>query len=101
VTQAWIGDGLDPLLSRLCGSPAMVEPNDLAVASNGRVFTSGMRWAENNVKGTCLRFSLASYSELLRTAASNGRVFTSGMRWAESNVKGKRIRSAQMTGTSV
>ncbi|KAG5177659.1 hypothetical protein JKP88DRAFT_264989 [Tribonema minus] len=52
VTQsAWLGDGLSTILATFCASPDMVEPNDLTVASNGRVFTSAMRWAKDNVIG--------------------------------------------------
>jgi hypothetical protein len=34
-----------------CGSSAMVQPNDLTMASNGRIFVSGMKWQSNTVVG--------------------------------------------------
>ncbi|KAG5185892.1 hypothetical protein JKP88DRAFT_288879 [Tribonema minus] len=72
VIQAWFKAGEAPVLRTFCASVDMVEPNDVVVASNGRVFASGQRYAYNNVVG--------------RVVASNGRVFASGQRCAYNNV---------------
>jgi hypothetical protein len=38
-----------------CSSPAMVQPNDLTMASNGRIFVSGMKWQSNTVVGKLMQ----------------------------------------------
>jgi hypothetical protein len=41
-------------LTVFCGSSEMVEPNDIVVASNGRVFATGMYWGRDTQTGAYL-----------------------------------------------
>jgi hypothetical protein len=55
VWQGWMkAPGEEMELSVFCGSSEMVEPNDIVVASNGRVFATGMYWGRDTQTGACV-----------------------------------------------
>eukprot|EP00611_Tribonema_gayanum_P030577 TRINITY_DN8563_c0_g1_i2.p1 TRINITY_DN8563_c0_g1~~TRINITY_DN8563_c0_g1_i2.p1 ORF type:complete len:366 (-),score=83.65 TRINITY_DN8563_c0_g1_i2:747-1844(-) len=51
VVQVWLKPGASPVTRDFCGNADMAQPNDVVIASNGRVFVSGQRWTSNTVVG--------------------------------------------------
>ena len=81
VVQGWLAeDGQVPITAPFCSSTEMVEPNDIVVASNGRVWATGMFWGRNTVVGhgdlwTCSPSTVAGGSvaaRLARMGRTNG-----------------------------